>query len=185
LSKPDSIVTLDSFPKKIGEYSYVSMNRFSKDIEEMLGADAYIDYHYTSSDNREVEVLVSYFSSMYEGKQYHSPKNCMLGSGWETLDTRQVNINWQGRQVPVNFMTVRKNSQFLYVIYWIQGRGRLMASEYQERFYRVIDSFMKSRTDGVFVRITLPGKSGDSPKDFVSLTKFAEYLAVDIGVYLP
>ncbi len=184
-AKTDTIVTFDFFPKNIGDWRYVRMNKFSQDVEEMLGANAYIDNIYISHANREIEALVSYYSSMNDGKQFHSPKNCMLGSGWDTLESRPMSIILHGRQTQVNFMIVRKDAQILYVVYWVQGRGRLIASEYQERFYRVVDSFIKKRTDGAFVRVTLPGKLEDRAQDLELLTKFSTILATDLDSFLP
>lgn len=181
----DAHVRFDTFPKQIGEWNYVSTNRFDRDVEEMLGADAYIDNIYVSRTNREIEALVSYYGAMYEGKQFHSPKNCMLGSGWEALETGQMNLILHGRQTLVNFMIVRKDARILYVTYWIQGRGRLLASEYKERLYRVVDSFIKKRTDGAFVRVSLPGRQEDRAQDLALLTQFSAQLASNVESYLP
>jgi len=177
--------SIASFPRQIGGWKYASASRFSRDIEEMLGADAYIDYTYESADDEQVEVLISYFSAMYEGKQFHSPKNCMLGSGWEPLEISRINILWHGKQTPVNFMAVRKGSQILYVIYWVQGRGRLLASEYEERFFRVVDSFIKNRSDAAFVRLILPGTQEDKSRDLALLCQFSTQVAQAVDAILP
>jgi EpsI family protein len=178
-------VSFNAFPTEIGQWSYVSKQTFGPDVIEMLGTDAYIDYIYRSAKNEQAEVLVSYYSSMHEGKQFHSPKNCMLGSGWETLKNKQVKINWRGKPAYVNYMLVTKDKQTLSVLYWVQGRGRLMASEYQERVYRVIDGFTKKRSDGAFVRITLPGHKGESEYDLTVLTGLGERVASDVESIVP
>jgi len=180
--RDDLVVSFDDFPREIDGLRFIRSNRYEPDVENMLGADTYIDYYYASDGYGELEVLVSYFSSLREGKQFHSPKNCMLGAGWEALGSGQLRINWGGRHTPVNSMKVRRGDQTLYVVYWVQGRGRIMASEYRERIYRVIDSFLAGRTDGAFVRITLSGERGEV-KEF--LPHVAEKVANLVQEHLP
>jgi len=185
ISKSRNQTSLASFPKQINEWSFVSMQTFNKDIEEMLGADTYIDYLYKSPSNREIEVIVCYYNTMREGKQFHSPKNCMLGSGWDSLESNQVMINWKNKHIPVNYMLVQKGRQKLYVFYWVQGRGRLIASEYQERYYRFLDSFIKGRTDGAFIRVSLPGIQDNVKQDLATMKRLSESLAIEVENYLP
>ena len=185
LTKMNTHVTFSTFPKHIGDWDFSRANTFSSEIEKNLGADAYIDYVYQSQEKPEMEVLVSYFSSMHEGKQFHSPKNCMLGSGWESMVNKEIFINWHGNQESINFMMVRMGSQILYVAYWVQGRGRLMSSEYEERIYRVIDSLIKRRSDGAFVRVSLPGRPEDRNHAEQLLMEFTKDLAVAVDNCLP
>jgi len=42
------------------------------------------------------------------------------------------------------------------MIYWYQGRGRNVASEYWGKIYTVLDSVSKRRSDGAMVRVTVP-----------------------------
>jgi len=42
------------------------------------------------------------------------------------------------------------------MIYWYQGRGRSVASEYWGKIYTVIDSVRLRRSDGALVRVTVP-----------------------------
>jgi EpsI family protein len=46
------------------------------------------------------------------------------------------------------------------MLYWYQGRGRNVASEYWGKIYTVLDSVRLRRSDGAMVRITVP--IGDS-----------------------
>jgi hypothetical protein len=75
-------------------------------------------------------------------------------------------------------MKIRKNTQYYSVIYWVQGRERLISSEYQERLYRVIDSFIKRRTDGAFVRILLPDDPADKNQTDGMMASLAEMLPI-------
>ncbi|HPQ45615.1 MAG TPA: EpsI family protein [Syntrophales bacterium] len=184
-SGADGRVKLDSFPTRLGQWTCVYKLSLDRDIIAMLGTDAYIDYLYRSPEKREAEVLISYYASMHEGKQFHSPKNCMLGSGWVTFENKQVLINWRGKPVAVNYMRLRRYSKEISVLYWVQGRGRLLASEYQERMYRVIDAFLKNRSDGTFVRITLTGTDADRMQDLTLLTQLGGLVAAEVEARVP
>jgi EpsI family protein len=46
------------------------------------------------------------------------------------------------------------------MIYWYQGRGRNVASEYWGKVYTVLDSVRLRRSNGAMVRVTVP--IGDS-----------------------
>jgi EpsI family protein len=42
------------------------------------------------------------------------------------------------------------------MIYWYQGRGRAVASEYWGKIYTVLDSVRRRRSDGAMVRVMVP-----------------------------
>jgi EpsI family protein len=42
------------------------------------------------------------------------------------------------------------------MVYWYQGRGRNVASEYWGKVYTVFDSVRLRRSDGAMVRVTVP-----------------------------
>jgi len=50
-------------------------------------------------------------------------------------------------------MIIRNGRQYQVVLYWFQNRGRIIASEYWEKIYLVIDALTKRRRDGSFVRL--------------------------------
>jgi EpsI family protein len=47
------------------------------------------------------------------------------------------------------------------MLYWYQGRGRAVASEYWGKIYTVIDSVRLRRSDGAMVRVTVPITSSE------------------------
>jgi EpsI family protein len=47
------------------------------------------------------------------------------------------------------------------LVYWYQGRGRAVASEYWGKIYTVLDSVRLRRSDGAMVRITTPVDSSE------------------------
>lgn len=48
------------------------------------------------------------------------------------------------------------------LIYWYQGRGRSIASEYWGKVYTVVDSVRLRRSDGAMIRIMTPVDGSES-----------------------
>ena len=85
----------------------------------------------------------------------HSPKNCMPGSGWEPVETSVVSIGTQGTDQPykVNRILFQKGMDKLIMHYWYQGRNRVVANEYIDRFFLILDSMIRHRSEGALVRV--------------------------------
>jgi EpsI family protein len=65
-----------------------------------------------------------------------------------------------GRQFAANKYIIDNGDSRSLMLYWYQGRGRQVASEYWGKVYTVIDSVRLRRSDGALVRVTVP--MGDS-----------------------
>jgi EpsI family protein len=73
----------------------------------------------------------------------------------------QITINPGGRPAFVaNRFLIQNGDHKELLVYWYQGRGRAVASEYWGKIYTVFDSVRLRRSDGALVRVTVPiGKS--------------------------
>lgn len=180
------IKPLNTFDKRIGKWEYAGDVRFQDSVVTMLGVDDYIDHVYESTDNQRIDLYVSYFSSLWEGKQFHSPKNCIVGSGSEVLSTGTVDIHINGSDsnlVPVNIMIMKNRGERQIVLYWFQCRGRYIQSEYAEKVYRVIDSIVYKRTDGAFIRIIATEREGEDT--LAELIDFTGQVIPILEEYIP
>ena len=65
-----------------------------------------------------------------------------------------------GRSFSANKYVIQNGDYKNLMIYWYQGRGRAVSSEYWGKFYTIIDSVRLRRSDGALVRVTVP--LGDS-----------------------
>jgi EpsI family protein len=65
------------------------------------------------------------------------------------------------RPIQVNQYLVRKGLDELLVLYWYQGRGRVIASEYWGKIWLVADAITRNRTDVALVRISTPTVDGE------------------------
>jgi EpsI family protein len=61
------------------------------------------------------------------------------------------------------------------MIYWYQGRGRNVASEYWGKVYTVFDSVRLRRSNGAMVRVTVPvrGSVADAEKSAIDFSSAA------------
>ena len=70
------------------------------------------------------------------------------------------------------------------LVYWYQGRGRVVASEYWGKIYTVIDSVRRRRSDGAMVRVTVPIGRSES-EALVAATDLAAQAAPVLPAFVP
>ncbi|HEV7844333.1 MAG TPA: EpsI family protein, partial [Pyrinomonadaceae bacterium] len=61
-----------------------------------------------------------------------------------------------------NRYIIEHGSDRQLLVYWYQGRGRAVASEYWGKIYTVLDSISRRRSDGAMVRVMVPLSRGQS-----------------------
>ena len=111
-----------------------------------------------------VNFYVGYYRAVGVEGSYHSPKNCIPGGGWgiNTVKEVQLDEGIEGKdKAVVSEMLIRNGDEYQVVLYWFQNRGRIIASEYWEKIYLVLDALFKGRRDGSFVRIMSYAENGD------------------------
>jgi EpsI family protein len=111
----------------------------------------------------------------------------MPGSGWNIVETSLVDLNVPSReQQPVRVirLLLQKGAQKQMALYWYHSRGRVIASEYLQKIYLVMDSITRRRTDGSFIRLTAPVMV-DEGQTLETLKGFAVRLFPIIEEFLP
>jgi EpsI family protein len=150
---------LREFPSQLGTWKQVGVDqRFAPEIEGLLRADDYVTRTYARPDGRMVSIYVGYYATQRSGITYHSPLNCLPGSGWTMSNPSRVGIAQDNgtRAFEANRFIVQNGNNRELLIYWYQGRGRAVASEYWDKLYTVIDSARRRRSDGGMVRLMTP-----------------------------
>ncbi len=165
--------SLEFFPSEIGQWQMRNDRRISDAEAALLGVDDYTFRDY-SSGNARINFYASFFGANNRDKGFHSPLNCMPGSGWDIASTENIALQLpDGQEVLVRKMLLVRGSDYQVSLYWYQCRSRIIASEYWERVYRVLDSVRYSRTDGAFIRLIATGSDAEGQalsqlKDFAS-----------------
>lgn len=164
----------------------VGEQEFNDTIMNILGVDNYIMREYRDQKGYSIWLYIGYYESQSEGEMIHSPKHCMPGSGWNPVQTKEVSLpdpRNENSLIVINQMLLQKGLEKQLAFYWYQGRGRIVANEYWDRGYMVLDSILKRRSDGALIRIT--GSVNDLPADVEHQKEFITILLDNINLYLP
>ncbi len=154
-------------------------------IVEVLGVDDYLNRVYVDGSGNSLGLYVGYYSSQRTGDTIHSPKNCLPGSGWEPVRSGRLTIEVPDRPpIVVNEYLVEKGLERDLVLYWYQGRGRVVASEYWGKVWTVVDAITRNRTDGALVRLFIPTRDGDA-KARSRAVEFVQTLYPRLSAYIP
>src|SRR5215813_1628665 len=149
---------LRDFPNQLGDWQ---KNNSDQTIDEptmkVLRASDYLLRDYRRPDGQLANFYVGYYATQRDGASYHSPLNCLPGSGWVLSSPDSVTISLpDGTSFAANKYVIQNGEYKSLMIYWYHGRGRAVASEYWGKVYTVVDSLLRRRSDGALVRITVP-----------------------------
>src|SRR5690242_458274 len=130
---------LSTMPPVFGSWKLAQTGVIEQEVLDVLKADDILNGVYCNSavpdcpqtGRGAASLFVAAFRSQRAGKAPHSPKNCLPGSGWVPLSSKELTID-VGRPVPVsvNRYIVAYGSDRQLVLYWYQSRDRSVASEY-------------------------------------------------------
>lgn len=144
--------SLREFPMVLGEWKGAETS-MGIETEQALGFQDYVLADFSAPDGQRVNFYVAYYASQRKGVSPHSPQVCIPGGGWVIMDLREVRVPLNaGKEVPVVRALIDKQGQRALVYYWFDQRGRLVANEYLTKWYLLLDSVRKNRTDGALVR---------------------------------
>ena len=177
---------LKDFPSQLGTWHQTGSDvRFDEETEKILRADDYLSRNF-ASDGRMASFYVGYYATQRNGATYHSPLNCLPGSGWVMSDAAQIRIVPAGGGAPfeANRYVVANGKDRALMVYWYQGRGRATSSEYWGKVYTLLDSVRRRRSDGAMVRVMVPvgNSQEEAQKTAVELSALA---AANLTNYIP
>ncbi len=176
---------LSDLPVQIDGFQMVVDEPISMNVINILGVDHYIMRFYKGPSSYPLWLYIGYFEDQKEGSMIHSPKHCYPGGGWQPLSSRIIEI-----EIPDSKKTIRVNEYLLakgenrqLVHYWYQSRSRVIANEYEDRLYMIIDSLFKRRSDGALIRISGPADNLERARQLQ--LEFIESLYPTLKQFLP
>jgi EpsI family protein len=177
---------LTAFPRTVGDWQLAKEGEIDQDTRDILRADDLMSRLYTDK-NSAAELFIAYFKTQRQGQSPHSPKNCLPGSGWQTIpsETGRVDVPVQDRSIHINRYVVMKGEAQSVVYYWYQSQGRVIADEFAARFYLVSDSIRHHRSDTALVRIVVPILRNDTQTAEKIGTEFVQASFPTINSFLP
>jgi len=155
---------LATFPAALNGWTAVREFPLDPEVQALLRADDTMNRLYADSTGRHnVNLFVAYFKTQRSGQTPHSPKNCLPGSGWESVEEGRLPVTVANRAEPivVNQYVVARGAERSVVLYWYQSHNRVIASEYAAKFWLVMDSIRYHRSDTALVRIIVPVADND------------------------
>lgn len=149
---------LKDFPRQVGPWSQTGVDTvFDEQTMQVLRASDYVLRDFRRSDGQLANFYVGYYKTQRDGASFHSPLNCLPGSGWVLSEPGNATVPLSnGGSFVANKYVIQNGAQKSMMIYWYQGRGRTVASEYWGKIYTVIDSVRLRRSDAAMVRVTVP-----------------------------
>jgi EpsI family protein len=178
---------LNTFPQQVGSWQQTGGDMLIDDeTMAVLRASDYLLRDYRNSQGEAANFYVGYYGTQRDGATYHSPLNCLPGSGWVLNDPGKITISPVdgSKSFEANRYIIESGPNKSVMLYWYQGRGRRVASEYWGKVYTVLDSVAKRRSDAAMVRIVVPFTGSEA----VALKNAADLAANTAGLltgYVP
>jgi EpsI family protein len=150
--------SLKEFPSEIGNWLSLRDQRIDNSTMAVLQVDDYIMRTYSNGKGEAISLYIGYFNTQKEGRTNHSPRQCLPGAGWSTVETAPVMLkvtDLNSGKIPVNRYLMKKGNDTELFLFWYHGRGRQIASEYLTKAYLIWDSISKNRTDGALIRVNM------------------------------
>jgi EpsI family protein len=157
---------------------------FADDVVAQLGVDDHIHRVYAGPDGSPVGLYVGYYATQRQGDTIHSPQNCLPGAGWRPVSAGSLELSSGSGVIRVNRYVIEKGLDRQVVLYWYQGRGRVVANEYKNKALLMWDAARFNRTNGGLVRVIAP-VTGSVADASASAGRFATALLPYLKVHLP
>jgi EpsI family protein len=170
-----------AFPLQIGPWRG-KITPVDPEMVRLTQSHAHLNVDYVNPDHGVVNLWIAYYETQKKaGGFVHSPKGCLIASGWRFLESGTYEIA-PGR--PVNYLLAEQMGTRMVVFYWYLQRGRWLTSEYWNKFYMALDGLTRRRTDGALIRLITPAGE-DLPAAQKRLAGFAQSMAPVLSEFIP
>ena len=177
---------LKDFPQTVGGWQKTGNDQIlDNETLKVLKASDYLLRDFRKPNGPVTNLYVGYYASQRSGATYHSPLNCLPGSGWMLSEPGKATISLpDGSSFTANKYVIQSGDYKSMMIYWYQGRGRSVASEYWGKIYTIFDSVRLRRSNGALVRVTVPigGSEAEAEK---SAVEFASAASAVLPEFVP
>lgn len=177
---------LKDFPQTVGPWQKTGTDQTLDDATmKVLRASDYLLRDFRKPDGQIANLYVGYYATQSNGATYHSPLNCLPGSGWVLSQPGKATITLpDGSSFVANKYVIQNGEYKSLMIYWYNGRGRNVASEYWGKIYTVIDSVRLRRSNGAMVRVTVPFRDSEAAAQQAAI-EFASEASTVLPQYVP
>lgn len=182
---PDRL-PLVNFPNVLGPWK-ATPSSLDKEVIKALQLDDYMIADYAHDNGGMVNFYIAYYASQRKGVSPHSPQVCMPGGGWVISSLDRLILPVPGKpDFYVNRTVINKGNVKQVVYYWFEQRGRHIANEYLMKWYLLLDSVQRNRSDGALVRVTSLIRTGESVEDAdARIQAFINVSSPQLNQYIP
>lgn len=174
---------LGEMPLQIAEWRGYDTAPLADDVVATLGVDDYINRKY-EREGVPLALYIGYYPNQRSGETIHSPQNCLPGAGWLPVASGRQRIAEGAASAVVTRYEIVKGLDRQVVLYWYQGRGRVVAGEYANKAWLMLDAARSGRSNGGLVRLIGPVLT--TPDEALAeLSSFASALLPYLPGYLP
>lgn len=128
----------------------------SDDERRVTAVSDYVFRTYGPDSLTAFSLYVGYYQRQATGKSIHSPRNCLPGAGWQTVEAGKAAVMIAGNPVTVNRYLLANGPSQALVYYWYQGRGRVAHNEYTVKWDLLRDAVAHGRSEEALVRLVVP-----------------------------
>jgi len=145
-------------------------------VRQSLNATSVLSRTYRRGD-RSLNLWIAFYADQRAGEVMHSPKHCLPGAGWDMMPQGTVALTAGARSVRINDYLLTGGGNRQRMLYWYQGRQRVIASEYSGKLFLMWDAMRYGQTSGSIVRVIF----ADDPASFEDAQAFAQRVILQMG----
>jgi len=175
---------LADFPRTHTTWSMTGQYEFSAAVLGVLRASDYLSRQYSDTAGNKVTLYLGYHSGGKGSGGIHSPKHCLPGSGWFEVSTRRGVLDQGSEKLQVVRAVYQKDEHKELYLYWYQVKGTTLSDEYSLKLAEILNSFLYSRRDSAFIRISVPFEA-DEARAVEAGERFAREFYPVIQEFLP
>ncbi|HQR36096.1 MAG TPA: VPLPA-CTERM-specific exosortase XrtD [Blastocatellia bacterium] len=174
---------LAEFPVELDSWRQVEVQTLDDRTARELAADDYLSRTY-SNGQAYAYLFIAFHHSQRHRQTFHSPQNCIPGAGWTMGNYRRHALR---ENAEANEYLIGKDDVQMLALYWYQGRGKLIASEYRARLDTIKDAMWLGRTDGALVRVIVPMGKGAGAEELArkAALDFSQKLLPILPSFIP
>lgn len=156
-------VPLTAMPSQIDGWTGTDVP-IDEETRKILGNGEFLLRDYADAGKtQEINLYIAYFPTQRSNDTPHSPNHCLPGAGWVPTSKGIIRLaRPDGSSVLVNREVVTRGGERQLMLYWYQAHGRVVASDYRNKYYLVADAIRMNRSDGSMVRLMTPMFEGES-----------------------
>jgi EpsI family protein len=174
---------LSDLPMQIDGWRGDESSTLPDDVVAKLGVDDYVNRRYVR-EGLPIAAYIGYYGSQRSGDTIHSPQNCLPGAGWQAVESGPQTIRVGDRHEVVARYEIAKGIDRQMVLYWYQGRGRVVSGEYANKAWLMFDAARYGRSNGGLVRLITPIQTTREAA-LAEVSSFAAALLPRLPGYLP